>query len=144
MRYCTLDDLLLAIPEQTLVQLASDEPDAVSPDSQIIERAVSQSEETIDSYLRGHYTLPLSVVPPVLRDLTVALVRHWLYLRRPFGNDFPKAVTDSYEASLKTLSEIRDGKRPLGVEGGPANDAPLVVRVRSQRRQFTADALERF
>lgn len=144
MRYCTLADLLLAIPECTLVQLANDAPDAIAPDELIVERAVSQAEELIDGYLRGRYSLPLAEVPTVLRELTVNLARHWLYARRPEGGELPDTISRTYKAALDLLANIRDGKVTLGVATGAAAPERGPVRVRSAGRVFNAGWLDRF
>ena len=138
MRYLTLQDLTLNIPTTTLIALSSDDPFAKEIDAEVIYRIVSSAEELVDAYLRGRYVLPLSTVPSVIRDATVVLTRHALYSRRPEGADLPKAVSDSYQATLKVLADIRDGKLTVGIASGDkqgqAQPEPGVFKVRAAKK----------
>lgn len=119
---CTLDDIKKLMSTRTLIELTHDVddqdigeplPDVIN--ETIVNDAIRYAQELIDAYLRGRYTLPLEVVPTVLRDLAVSLVCHRLYIRRPQGN-LPDAVKEMYKGSLKTLEAIRDGKLTLGIQ----------------------------
>jgi len=137
MRYCTLDDIQLAIPETTLIALSNDDPRATSADLAVIERAVKASEEMIDANLRGRYLLPLSMVPTVINEAAVTLVRHWLYCRRPEGPELPKAVISTFTSAMNTLAAIRDGKLTIGLPTGEAAPEPGKYKVRAAERRFT-------
>lgn len=119
MRYCSLSDLQLAIPPQTLIWLSSDDESAAAINTAVVEEAVRQAEELVDAHLRGRYNLPLDPVPSVVKDMTVNTARHWLYARRPGeGSELPDAVTRTYKSALQMLEAIRDGKLTIGVPGG--------------------------
>ncbi|GKT21661.1 DUF1320 domain-containing protein [Acidovorax sp. SUPP3334] len=136
MRYCTLADLLLAIPRQTLVWLSNEDGQAVDINEAVVEDTVRQAEELADAHLRGRYTLPLDPVPTVIKDLVVQLARHALYARRPEGSGLPEAVVQTYKASLRLLESIRDGKLTIG---NPATSTPQpepgAYKVRAPRRR---------
>lgn len=136
MRYCTLDDITLAMPESTLIQLTNDDPMATAIDLSVVERAVRASEEMIDANLRGRYLLPLDTVPTVVNEIAVMLTRHWLYCRRPEGPELPKAVTSSFSQAMKDLADIRDGKLTLGLSTGQAAPEPGKFKVRAPGRRF--------
>ncbi len=149
MHYCTLADLQLAVPMNTLVQLSNDvvtDYSAAAPelDQAVIDEAVRQAEELVDAYLRGRYVLPLETVPTVVKDIAVNLARHWLYARRPEGADLPDAVTRTYKSSLSLLEAIRDGKITLGLPSGSATPEPGEIRVRASRRRFAGDVWENY
>ncbi|MDR1311107.1 MAG: DUF1320 domain-containing protein [Burkholderiaceae bacterium] len=145
MRYCTLADLLLAIPERTLIQLSSDDPLAVAINEAVVEQAVQQAEELVDAHLRGRYTLPLESVPTVVRNATVHLARHWLYARRPEGNELPDAVVRTEKSALKIMESIRDGKLSIGVPAtGEATPEPGEMKVRTKPRVFDNALLEKY
>ncbi len=144
MRYCSLADLQLAIPPQTLIQLSNDDESAAEMNVAVVEEAVRQAEELVDAYLRGRYNLPLSPVPSVVKDATVNLARHWLYARRPEGSELPDAVTRTYKASLHILESIRTGKLTIGVPTGEAMPEPGEMKVRTRPRRFGSDLLERY
>lgn len=147
MRYCTLDDLKLVIPARTLAQLSNDTPPATEPNLEVIERAVTTAEETVDGYLRSRYELPLQQVPTVVRDLTVNIARHGLYARRPDGkDDLPPAVVRSYKAAMDMLVAIQKGLLSIGVATSQAaQPEPGKMRVkRSGSRRFSSDFLDKY
>jgi len=144
MRYCSLPDLQLAIPPQTLVWLSNDDESATAMNTAVVEEAVRQAEELVDAHLRGRYILPLDPVPSVVKDMTVNLARHWLYARRPEGSDLPDAVTRTHKSALQMLESIRDGKLTIGVPTGEAAPEPGEMKVRSRPRRFSSDLLDRY
>lgn len=144
MRYCSLPDLELAIPAQTLIWLSSDDESAAAMNAAVVEEAVRQAEELVDAHLRGRYTLPLDPVPTVIKDVTVNLARHWLYGRRPEGCELPDAVTRTYKSALQMLEAIRDGKLTIGAPTGEAQPEPGEMKVRTRRRRFDDDLLGRY
>ena len=144
MRYCSLADLQLAIPAQTLIWLSDDNPEAAGINLPVVEEAVRQAEELVDAHLRGRYVLPLDPVPTVVKDMTVNLARHWLYARRPEGRELPDAVTRTYKSALQMLETIRDGKLTIGAPTGEAQPEPGEMKVRARRRTFDNDLLERY
>lgn len=144
MRYCSLADLQLAIPAQTLVWLSDDSPEATEINLPVVEEAVRQAEELVDAHLRGRYNLPLDPVPSVVKDMTVNLARHWLYARRPEGSELPDAVTRTYKSALQMLESIRDGKLTIGTPTGEATPEPGEMKVRARPRRFSSDLLDRY
>ena len=148
MRYCSLPDLQLAIPPQTLVWLSNDDESATAMNAAVVEEAVRQAEELVDAHLRGRYNLPLggadAPVPSVIKDMTVNLARHWLYARRPEGSELPDAVTRTYKSSLQMLEAIRDGKLTIGAPTEEAAPEPGEMKVRARPRRFNSDLLDRY
>ena len=148
MRYCSLPDLQLAIPPQTLVWLSNDDESATAMNAAVVEEAVRQAEELVDAHLRGRYILPLggadAPVPSVVKDMTVNLARHWLYARRPEGSELPDAVTRTYKSALQMLEAIRDAKLTIGVPTGEAAPEPGEMKVRARSRRFGSDLLDRY
>ncbi|MDR1709658.1 MAG: DUF1320 domain-containing protein [Candidatus Accumulibacter sp.] len=144
MRYCTLADLQLAIPAQTLVWLSNDDEAAAAIDAAVVEEAVRQAEETVDGYLRGRYNLPLAAVPTIVKDMTVSLARHWLYARRPEGNELPDAVTRTYKGAIQMLEALRDNRMTLGSPSGESAPEPGEMKVRSRPQRFSEAVLDRY
>lgn len=144
MRYCSLADLQLAIPPQTLTWLSNDDESAAAFNQAVVEEAVRQAEELVDAHLRGRYNLPLDPVPSVVKDMTVNLTRHWLYARRPEGSELPEAVTRTYKSSLRMLEAIRDNKLTIGDPTGAAAPEPGEMKVRARPRRFDSDLLDRY
>ncbi|PHV02791.1 gp436 family protein [Iodobacter sp. BJB302] len=154
MRYCTLADLQLAIPLQTLIALSNDaQPDlsyggtSTPPQlvMEVVEDRVRQAEEVVDAHLRGRYTLPLLPVPTVIKDLAIKLARHELYARRPEGGDLPDAVVRTYKASMLMLEHIRDGKLTIGIPlTGEAAPEAGEMKVRTSERRFNKKLLDSY
>ena len=148
MRYCSLADLQLALPAQTLIWLSNDDASATAMNAAVVEEAVRQAEELVDAHLRGRYILPLggadAPVPSVVKDMTVNLARHWLYARRPEGSELPDAVTRTYKSAHQMLEAIRDGKLTIGVPSGEAAPEPGEMKVRARPRRFGANLLDRY
>ena len=144
MRYCSLDDLQLAMPAQTLIWLSNDDPLAKSINEAVVDEAVRQAEELVDAYLRGRYLLPLATVPTVVKDITVYLARHWLYVRRPEGRELPEAVTRTYANALQMLSTIRDGLLSVGLADGNSQPEPGEMKVCASAKQFGSSVMERY
>ena len=148
MRYCSLADLQLTIPLQTLIWLSNDDESATAMNAAVVEEAVRQAEELVDAHLRGRYILPLggadAPVPSVVKDMTVNLARHWLYARRPEGSELPDAVTRTYKSALQMLEAIRDAKLTIGAPTGEAAPEPGEMKVRARPRRFDSDLLDRY
>ena len=144
MRYCSLADLQLAVPAQTLIWLSNDDEAAGAMNVAVVEESVRQAEELVDAHLRGRYILPLDPVPSVVKDMTVNLARHWLYARRPEGSDLPDAVTRTHKSALHMLEAIRDGKLTIGAPSGEAAPEPGEIKVRARPQRFSSDLLDRY
>lgn len=134
---------MLAMPEKTLVQLSNDDGGS-EMNAAIVGEAVMQAEELVDAHLRGRYNLPLDIVPSVVKTVTVHLARHWLYARRPEGNDLPDAVTRTYKSAMTMLESIRDGKLTLGIPTGEAAPEPGEMKSRARKKVFSEKLLERY
>lgn len=114
--YINADDLAQAMSKAELVQLTNDEPRATEPNDEVVQAAIRYACDLVDGYLRGRYPLPLQSVPTVLPPLVINIARHFLHSRRINRADFPKVLETSYNATLKTLEYIRDGKIHIGVD----------------------------
>jgi len=148
MSYTTDADLFNLIAARTLTQLAADDPQAEAPDPLILAEARAYADAQVDARLRQRYSLPLASVPREIKDWSLALARHWLYSRRPEGQELPPAVTQAAQEALKALDAVRDGKMSLAIASAPGGEtlAPEEGRVRvvAPDRLFTADLLSRY
>lgn len=145
MRYCTMTDLTMAIPLQTLKQLSNDDACGDEINHAVVEAAMAQAEETVDGYLRGRYILPITPVPTLVKQYTIALARHWMYARRPEGSDLPDAVRATYKDAIKALETIRDGKLHLGVVVTGVDTASSgEFRARTRDKMFDHSVLSKY
>lgn len=140
--YCSAQDLSRAMPAQTLIWLSADDEAASAPNEAVIAQALGSAHELIDAHLRARYALPLPHVPPLLRELAVNLARHWLYARRPEGNELPEAVVRTHKAAISMLADIRDARLHLGLPPGQQSQLePSVMKVRARKRVFSPQTL---
>lgn len=120
MPYCTLDDLIKLLPEETLIQLTDDEG-AGEVNQARIDEAVSQADAEIDSYAGGRYGVPLSGPPDLIRKLSVDIALYHLYSRRV--DEMPATRADRYKAAVRILENIAKGIVTLGITPPPAPPA---------------------
>lgn len=107
MSYCSLEDLKKAKPEIELVFFTDDE-NTGELDEDIIDEKISESDTRIDSYVGGRYSLPVEVIPKILKDIAVDLTIYFLWKRK--NNDAPEVVVKAYDDAMKQLENIRQGK----------------------------------
>ena len=92
----------------------------------VLQRALDDARDTIDSNISSRYTLPLSPVPSVLGRIACNLARFYL-----FSDQVTETIKDAYEDDLKLLQAIRDGKASLGVDAAtdqaPASTASAEI-----------------
>jgi phage gp36-like protein len=116
MAYCTQADIEEQLSEDELIQL-TDDAGLGSVDTTVVDRAIADADDEINSYLQERYTVPLSPVPGLVRKLSVDLAIYNLYSRR----DIEAPVrTQRYEADVKLLKSLAKGEASLGVEAPPA------------------------
>lgn len=119
-RYCNESDivpsLVGAIP---MAQLTQDDPDATTTDTDVLDQLVEDAEAEVDSYLGYRFDLPLPSVPVLVARLSARITRYRLYTSR--GGAPEQWLTDDYNAALKTLEAIRDGKVSLGLTSAAAD-----------------------
>ena len=116
MPYSTLADIIDRIDEEILIQLTDDEGiGQVNEDK--VATAIAEADGEIDSYLSRRYTLPLSSVPTVIKKLSVDIAIWNLYTRR---DKVEEARKSRYDAAVKLLTYISDGKATLGVDPEPS------------------------
>lgn len=109
MAYATQQDIIDRYGSDELTVAADHDSDGVA-DPAVVTQGLADASDEIDAYLAGRYSLPLAVVPAVLKRLCVDMA---LYLMST-----PPAVTDEkrrrYEDAIKLLTLISTGKVTLG------------------------------
>lgn len=106
--YATQDDLIKRYSVDVIATLAPSRD--AEFDKQKVDEALADASETIDSYLGGRYTLPLSQIPVVLE-------RHCCYIARYFleKNRATEQARQDYEDSLRYLEKVAAGTISLGI-----------------------------
>ena len=115
MPYCTLADILGIVPNNDLIQLTDDSVPAQFVVTANVDKAIADSGELIDGYLRGRYTLPLAPLPGLITTLSGDIAVYRLYARRVKITP-PEGVSERYKNALKLLEQIQTGKVALGAD----------------------------
>lgn len=108
--YCSTQDLETHLSTPTLTQLTSDEGNEI--DSAIAEEAIMYASTLINGYLRGRYTIPLSIHFPLIRILAIDIAVYRLYSRR-MRCDVPEIIAKQYNDAVKMLQDVQKGSITL-------------------------------
>ncbi|MFY1006082.1 gp436 family protein [Pasteurella multocida] len=123
--YATLDSLIKRYGREEITQLACSEDREL--DVEKAEEALFDASDTINSYLGGRYTLPLSHAPAVLE-------RHCCYIARYFleRNRATDQARKDYEDSIRYLEKVAAGAISLGIaENGETVESENVAIIES-------------
>jgi phage gp36-like protein len=136
MGYCTQDDLLLALPEESLIQLTDDANVGII-DADRTAEAIDTAGAEIDGWCGGRYLVPFSPVPALIRKFAVDLAIYNLYARRT--EVVPELREKRYRDAMRLLEKISTGAIELG--SAAANVAPAAsgASFESDPRRFRRD-----
>jgi len=141
MTYASQDDLVERYGTPMLVDLTDRaDPPAGTIDDAVVAGALADTDASIDGYLLGRYVLPLSVTPPLLRDLAITIAVYKLH-RDTVSNK----IAADYANALKTLALISSGTIRLNVAGvEPPASSGTGVRTTDRDKPLTSDSLKGF
>lgn len=112
MAYCSYNDILDIIPETELVNLTVDEPDENSKvDMDRFSTVANYADELINGYLRAKYSLPLLLIPDLIKKIAADIVAYRLYIRRP--QDMPEHIKENFKEAKSDLANIQKGNITL-------------------------------
>lgn len=139
--YLSREELGQFIDEATL-QRHTDDANTGQIDEGIVGKILSDATGFIDAYLRQRYTLPLLASCDELKNCAAEFVRYKIYMRRPDGEDLPKAVVREFDNTKKFLADVRDGKLALTVidsataeVSSPRASSKIAVRTSCRREK---------
>ncbi|WP_226779514.1 gp436 family protein [Oceaniglobus trochenteri] len=141
MSYATLDNLTDRFGSRLLVQL-TDRGEVVTDtiDTDVIDRALADTDAAIDGYLKDRYVLPLAETPPLIADLAQSIAIYKLHVYAPD----PKIEAD-YKDALRTLRDIASGVVRLSVAGVEVSETGgSGARMTDRERPLTAQNLKGF
>lgn len=141
MAYCTQDDILQQLDEDTLVQLTDDEGTG-SVDTDVVTRAISDADATIDAYCQGRYSVPLEPVPAIIRKTGVDISIYNLYSRR--ADSVPENRLERYKNAVRFLEKVAAGQISLGASTPAPENTGNSVDIDQSERIFTRDTMSGF
>lgn len=130
------DDALNAIIGDTFIEEPAEREELVGP---IIDAAIGDADAEIDGYLAKRYAVPLSPAPKVINKFSKDIAVYNLFSRIGIdeGTD-QKTYLNRYNAAIKFLTLVAEGKVSLGVEADdPATAAATGFSVKSNPRLFS-------
>lgn len=77
----------------------------------VVQRALTDADDTINGYISARYTLPLAPVPAVLARVACELARFYLY-----DDQVTDLIKDRHAANMKWLAEVSKGTVSLGAD----------------------------
>lgn len=137
--YASKEDLIKRFGEREIVALAGNE-DGVIEDI-VIETALTDAEELVNSYVAVKYALPLSTVPASLKRISCDLARYFMY-----KEVIPEELEKNYDRNLTFLKDIARGVVTLGdsLTGQTPEQADDVIFSGSADRLFSQNQLKGF
>jgi len=108
-------------------------------DADVVAAAIADAEALVDSYLGKIYSLPLSVVPPILTRYAADLAMYYL-----MGEAAEKdgAWHRAYREAMAWLADVSKGIVSIDAEGiTPAPVGGGAVRTSTADRVFTRESL---
>ena len=112
--YTTIEDLTKRLDEEILAGLADDDrtpPDINDPATQeVIQQAIIDGAQLIDSYLLGRVDLEDSEVQAALERINATLALYYLYRRRCL-DDAQNPLATARDAVTSQLAAVSRGRR---------------------------------
>jgi len=136
MAYCTLADIEKQIPEDILIQLTDDDRTG-AVDSDIVDRAIEDADNEIDSFLSLRFNLPLDSTPGFVRRMSVNLAICNMYAHRPHL-EIPDSYKGRCDRDRGLLEKIAEGKLYPGSDSpDPSSDAGVEATLQKSDRIFS-------
>lgn len=104
--YCEIADLKSIIPEKELINLSNDSV-STTINEEIINTCGSYADELINASLRNKYSLPLSYIPNLIKQIASDITAYRLYSRRP--REIPDHIKKNCDDAQKILLNIQKG-----------------------------------
>lgn len=138
MTYAAPIDLIAKYGSLTLAKLTNEDPNRDFPDNDRLLFALSEASAEIDAHLGKCYSVPLTVVPSVIKFKTLILARYHLET----GCDYSDKVQKQYKDTIEWLNTLCCGDCPPDI-GIPKRARADTVAYYAQPRVFTRESLLR-
>jgi len=120
--YSVKADILEILSLADLIQLTDDVAPVDTVDDPIVVAAITRADNKINSYLRGKHTVPLTTVPPRVKDWSVTLAIFELYRRR-VNLEIPDVLRIDFDEVVKELKMVQAGTLLIDDSTSIANTA---------------------
>jgi len=137
MPYAIVQEMIDRFGEKEILQLTNrEDPRNGAIDEFVVENAIADAGNRIDSYLGQRYSLPLATIPGGIKDACIHMARYNLY-----DDKKPEWVKDRYNEAVAWLKDIATGKASLGeIEEPAAAPSSGKVVVQQGNSKFDWDA----
>lgn len=149
MAYSMAAEVVDGIKEQMLNDILGDEyiEDPEERKKRLLplaEDAVSDADAEINGYLAKRYSIPLYPVPKILNKFSVDIAIYNLVSRRGIDeSDREKTVLTRYQAAIKFLLAVAEGKIGLGIPEESVQDAATTgFQAKSSPRLFSRESMK--
>ena len=141
MSYATLAQLTARFGERMLIGLTDRGIVAADRiDSEVIARALADTDEMINGYVAGQYALPFATTPGLITDLALTIAVYKLHTSSPD----PKIEAD-YKDALRMLRDVAGGTLKLSAAGVvTADTGGSGARMTDRERPLSADQMTGF
>jgi len=141
MPYVSQSILVERYTEALLLQLTDRAtPSAGTIDSDVVDRALADTDAEVDGYLARRYRLPLAETPPLLVDIAARIAIYKLHVYTP-----EKKIEDDYREAIRSLDRIAEGRILLPVAGiEPSSSGAAGVVTIDRDRDLTPENLRGF
>lgn len=141
MPYTSLTQLTDRFGERVLIQITDRAEVATNAvDTDVVDRALADTDAVIDGYLAARYQLPLASTPVLIADLAQVIAIYKLHIYAPD----PKIETD-YKDAVKTLRDLSQGIVRLDVAGiEPETTGGSGAQMTDRERPLTAENMKGF
>jgi len=136
MPYATQQDLVDRFGEDELIQL-TDRDNSGSLDTGVLDQALADASEEIDTYVGARYQLPLSTTPKILVRWCADIARYHLY-----DDAAPETVVKRYDGVRSAMKLLAEGKTTLGLDTGDAPSRAGQPTVTPGKTRITDDDVD--
>lgn len=141
MTYATIAQLTDRFGERMLIALTDRAEVATGVvDTDVVDRALADTDAQIDGYLAARYALPLASTPALVADLAQVIA---IWKLHPYSPD--EKIKKDYDDALKMLRDIADGRVKLDLAGvEPEGVDTGGVQITDRERPLTEDNMKGF
>lgn len=147
MSYCTVAEVREMLKSDMLSEIIGDDYKEDSEErekeiAKLIPVAIADADAEIDGYLAKRYSTPIEPAPKVINKFSKDIAVYNLSSRKGIDEeDREKTVLTRYNAAIKFLTLVSEGKVELGISTN-ADAASKGFKMKSSRRSFTRESMK--